>query len=124
MLEPAAVWLVRPGSPEAVPGDLSLEGGILRFAGEELTLDVPVSDIRRARRRRGTPILKISHGENGTLFLYFAPPPPLGPDRPSSRLRFMGRGMVRIEAAMQLRGEAKLVKRTIDEWVRALGQEG
>ena len=120
--EPTAVWLVRPGSPDAIPGRLSIEGAILRFAGNE-RLDVPVSDIRRTRRRRSAPILEISYGEDHTLFLYFAEPPPLPERRADTRPRFPSHGLERAASAMQLRGEAKLLRRAIEEWMKAIRKE-
>jgi hypothetical protein len=121
MPTPTAVWLVRRGSPDAIPGRLSLQDGTLRFAGEEATVEIPTREIRRARRRPGAPILQVDYGEN-TLFLYFAQPPPL----PGTvRRRGIGaRSLERARAAKQLRMGSRQLKQTIEEWSKVLGEAG
>jgi hypothetical protein len=114
--------LVRPGSPDAVPGLLSLVHGILRFAGDDVSLDVPNSEVRRARRRRGSPILEVSYGEDHTVFLYFAEPPPLPGANPRPGLG--GKGIERAASALHLGAESRLLRRTIDEWAEALRGAG
>lgn len=114
--------MVRPGSPDAVPGHLSLNRGVLGFTGEDVTLEVPAAEIRRARRRRGSPILEISFGEDQTMFLYFAEPPPLPGANP--RPGFGGKRIERAASAMHLGAESRLLRRTIDEWSEALREAG
>lgn len=94
----------------------------MRFAGEEIAVDVPAADIRRARRRPGAPILQVNYGEDHILFLYFAQPPPL----PGTvRRRGIGaRTLQRAAAARQLRAASKRLKKTVDEWSQAVREAG
>jgi hypothetical protein len=114
--------LVRPGSPDAVPGRLSFNGEVVGFGGEDVALEIPAAEIRRARRRRGSPILEISYGEDRTVFLYFAEPPPLPGSNPRPGLG--GKGIERAASAMHLGAESRLLRRMIDEWSEALREAG
>ncbi|MGH2674762.1 MAG: hypothetical protein ACRDH1_05035 [Actinomycetota bacterium] len=123
------VWLVRPGSPEAVRGRLSLERHALTFAGDgdEEPLPIPLNRIGRVRRRRGGPILEIDYtdarAEVSTVFVYFAEPPPL-PHGGGKTWIFPTRGLERTASAMGLRTAARALRSQIDDWVAAIRQAG
>jgi hypothetical protein len=122
---PVTAWLVRPGSPDAVKGTLALERHSLTFTpgGEGEPLPIPTNRIRRARRRRGTPILEVTYtdarAETGVLFVYFTKPPPLPTTGGGTWIR-PTRGLQRTASAMALRARAKLLRERIDEWAVAI----
>ena len=93
------------------------------------SLAITVREIRRVRRRRGTPVLTISHpGPDGmeSLFVYFAKPPPLPGTRGASPTPtlFTARGLERSAAALTLRQLNRLLRTEIEGWVRALREAG
>ncbi|HEX5948191.1 MAG TPA: hypothetical protein VFZ45_01365 [Actinomycetota bacterium] len=122
--EPRVVWLVRPGSPEAARGRLSVERHALTFTGEgeEEPLPIPMNRIRRVRRRRGTPILEVEYtdarAELSQVFLFFVEPPPL--PRRGRTWVLPTRGMERAASAVGLRAAAKILRADIDAWVDAI----
>lgn len=122
--EPRVVWLVRPGSPEAARGRLSVERHALTFTGEgeEEPLPIPMNRIRRVRRRRGTPILEVEYtdarAELSQIFLFFVEPPPL--PRRGRTWVLPTRGMERAASAVGLRAAAKILREDIDAWVDAI----
>lgn len=122
--EPRVVWLVRPGSPEAARGRLSVERHALTFTGEgeEEPLPIPMNRIRRVRRRRGTPILEVEYtdarAELSQVFLFFVKPPPL--PRRGRTWVLPTRGMERAASAVGLRAAAKILRADIDAWVDAI----
>jgi hypothetical protein len=122
---PVTAWLVRPGSPDAVTGTLSLERHALTFTprGDENPLPIPTNRIRRARRRRGSPILEVfytdARAEPGVVFVYFAEPPPLPTTGGGTWFR-PTRGLQRTVSAMALRTRSKELRERIDQWVRAI----
>lgn len=123
--EPRVVWLVRPGSPDAVRGRLSLERHALTFVGddEDEPLPIPLSRIHRVRRRRAAPILEIEYtdarAEVSRVFVYFVRPPPLR--RTTAKTWILPtRGLERTASAVNLRLAAGTLKERIDEWVRAI----
>jgi hypothetical protein len=124
-IPPVAVWLVRPGSPEAVRGTLSLERHAVTFAPEDgdEVFPIPTNRIRRAHRRRGSPILEVTYtdarAEPATVFVYFAEPPPL-PHSGGGGLLRPTRGLQRTAAAMNLRARARELRARIDAWVREI----
>ena len=132
--DPARVWLVREGDPDATEGTLSLEGGSLTFVPEgrdQETMAIPVKGIRKVRRRRGTPVLTLSYPRPegmGTLFVYFAKPPPLPGEGREAGSMVPGvlapRGLERSAAALTMRQANRLLKDEIDGWVRALRAAG
>ena len=128
--DPVAVWLVRPGRPEAVPGTLSLERDALTFTPEDgEPVRVHAHTIVRARRRLGTPILVVRYRdglEYGTLFLYFMEPPPLRvePSSADQRGRPRTRRGRRRDAMVRLGGAASLHTPVIRKWTRAIGRIG
>jgi hypothetical protein len=123
--EPQVVWLVRPGSPEAARGRLSLERHALTFVGdaEDEPLPIPLNRVRRARRRRGAPILEIEYtdarAEISKVFVYFAQPPPLQRTN-TPTLVLPTRGLERAASAVSLRAAAKALRDRIDGWVNAI----
>ena len=121
------MWLVRAGSLEDTPGRLSLDDGEIRFTPrdtKEADVRVRTDRIARARRLRGTPVLELTLAGalQETLFLYFVQPPPLGRSgRPEGRsIANPMRGLERAAAGMGLRASGKLLRRQVDEWVRAI----
>jgi hypothetical protein len=132
--DPTRVWLVREGDPDAIEGTLALEGGSLTFVPEgrdQETVAIPVRGIRKARRRRGTPVLTLSYPRPdgmGSLFVYFAKPPPLPGERRDAAAGVPGvlapRGLERSAAALTMRQTNKLLKEEIEGWVRALRAAG
>ena len=130
--EPSRVWLVREGDPDATEGTLSLEGGSLTFVPQERsqeTMAIPVEVIRKVRRRRGTPVLTLSYSEGmGSLFVYFAKPPPLpGEGRDANAVvpgALAPRGLDRSAGVLTLRQANKLLRGEIEAWVRALRESG
>lgn len=123
--EPRVVWLVRPGSPEASRGRLSVERHALTFTGEgeEEPLPIPLNRVRRARRRRGAPILEIEYtdarAEVSRVFVYFVEPPPL-PRRGSGARVLSTKGIQRAATAVNLSAAARVLRPQIDEWVQAI----
>lgn len=122
--DPARVWLVRPGNPDAVEGRLSLERHALTviMEGDE-ALPIPTNRIRRVRRRRGTPILEIDYtdarAEVSTVFIYFVNPPPLHRTGPGT-LVLPSRGVERAAGAVSLRASNRMLKPTVTSWARAI----
>lgn len=123
---PVTVWLVRPGSPDAIRGSLALERHTLMFTPEEDQdqLPIPTNRIRRARRLRGTPVLEVTYtdarAEPGQVFVYFAQPPPLPARKGGRTMLFPTRGMERTASAITLRARSKQLRGRIDEWVAAI----
>src|ERR687891_540435 len=119
--EPRVVWLIRPGSPEAARGRLSVERHALTFTGdgEEEPLPIPLNRVRRVRRRRGAPILEVEYtdarAELSRVFLFFVEPPPL--PRTGGRSWILPtRGMQRAASAGGPRTPAPAPRAEIDEW--------
>ena len=123
--EPRVVWLVRPGSPKASRGRLSVERHALTFTGEgeEEPLPIPLNRVRRARRRRGAPILEIEYtnarAEGSRVFVYFVEPPPL-PQRGGGVRILPTKGIQRAATAVNLSTAARTLRPEIDEWVQAI----
>jgi hypothetical protein len=123
---PITAWLVRAGDPETVRGRLTLERHSLTFTpdAQEEPLPIPTNRIRTARRRRGTPILEVTYtdarAEPGSVFVYFAEPPPLPRRTGAGSLLRPTRGMERTASALTLRARAKQLRDRIDEWVEAI----
>jgi hypothetical protein len=123
---PTTAWLVRPGSPDAARGILSLERHSLTFTPDEERepLPIPTNRIRNVRRRRGTPILEVIYTdarvEPASVFVYFVPPPPLPKRTGTGSLLRPTRGLERTASAMTLRARSKQLRGRIDEWVEAI----
>jgi hypothetical protein len=123
--EPQVVWLVRPGSPEAAKGRLSLERHTLTFVddAEDQPLPIPLNRVQRVRRRRAAPILQVDYtdarAEISTVFVYFAEPPSLRP-MSSKSMVLPTRGLERTASAMSLRAAARALRPQIEAWVDAI----
>lgn len=132
--EPTTVWAVEMhlGALER-KGTLSLEPDAVHFSpdssGREIR--IPFSDVTRARRLRGSPVLLIAHAEGGRKLrtaLYFVEPPPLGPllgteepvpQRPSLFPRSTRR-RVRRQNVGYLSLSNRVKKEEVREWERTL----
>lgn len=103
MIEQAVVWMVPlvHGSTEEHRGTLTLEPPDLVFTdrGEIERVAIPLAEIRRAKRIRGSPIMMLTIGEGAArreVAFYFAPPPPLkSQPKPLDRQRLAPFGGVR-----------------------------
>jgi hypothetical protein len=85
MPEAVTVWMVElsPGlAGQERRGTLSLQPDVIAFVPSDGSEDVriPLAQVRKARRLRGSPVLVVTHDAGGravrTAF-YFAQPPPL-----------------------------------------------
>jgi hypothetical protein len=84
VVDEAIVWMVPlvKGGAEEHRGTLTLEDGEVVFTDRRATdrVSIPVTDIKKAKRVRGSPILVLTLGEGSSrreVAFYFAPPPPL-----------------------------------------------
>jgi hypothetical protein len=84
VVDEAIVWMVPlvKGGAEEHRGTLTLEDGVVVFTDRRETdrVTIPVADISKAKRVRGSPILVLTLGEGAgrrEVAFYFAPPPPL-----------------------------------------------
>ncbi len=88
MPEAVTVWVVElsPGLAQERRGTLSLQPDAIVFEASDGSGDlrIPLADVRRARRLRGSPVLLVAHDARGraarTAF-YFVQPPPLHEDQ-------------------------------------------
>lgn len=126
--DPVTVWkveLVRGREPLDVRGILSLGDDALEFTDDEgaVTL-IAFSEVARAKRLRGSPVLLIARtGANaGETAFYFAQPPSLRPPDPASlslreatRRRPSKRRQQRDNTGY-LTGFGTMLKPTIDAW--------
>lgn len=115
---PATVWAVRLGaSLEDTEGTLTLGDSDLVFAAEDGELRIPLETIRRAKRIRGSPVLRVeqqsSEGRADFAF-YFSKPPPLpGPHESKRKTRRRAVGYL----GMSNRERKSLLKK----WESAIG---
>jgi hypothetical protein len=122
--EPTTAWLWRPGESRGRRGTLSLDAGSLKFHLEDGEV-VRLTDLERARRQRGTPVLEIRYrrdGEPRVALVFFTRPPEL-PDRPAvpTPMGVLGaRGLRRVGEMGRLRSANRRLKPLVEEWVRAL----
>jgi len=127
MTEQATVWMapLQRGGPTEIKGELSLDDGGLRFAGEEGTeRRIGLSSIVRVKRVAGSPIVMVRHTEEGrtvqTAF-YFTQPPALEPAPTSTpQARPLSKGRRRRVAANYLGEENTSRKPEIMAWVREI----
>ena len=125
MPSPITVWRVdlRPGSVRETRGTLSLEPDALVFAAADDGGEhrIQISEIHRAHRTLGSPILMIIHSRSGeptrTAF-YFAQPPPL-----ESASRRVTKRKVRRQSATYLGWRNKELKDRIKDWERAVREK-
>jgi hypothetical protein len=102
-------------------GFLSLRGGRLVFDPESKGIgqtEVPVSDIRRVRRVRGTPVLEIALGKDAggrRMGFYFIEPPSL---EEGADMTFFKTRRIRKKSLNTLRGANIDKKVEINNWVR------
>jgi hypothetical protein len=120
----STVWMVNALTGQSGrKGLLSLGNGSLMFDPESPRVGqsvFPVSDIKRARRVRGSPVLEIALSKGGSvqrMGFYFVRPPSLEaePD-----MMFFRTKRIRKRALNTLRGANKEKKPEIEEWVRAI----
>ena len=118
VVDPVQVWAVRLGNPESESkGRLALEDDALVFRLSEGELRLPLADIRKARRIRGSPVLTVDVEENARpvrFAFYFVEPPPLQPKGRESKGRARRRGTGYLAMA------APRYKGLIQEWERAI----
>jgi hypothetical protein len=136
MPDAVTVWVVqlRPGLSKECKGTLTLEPEAIAFSASDGSEDlrIPLADVRKARRLRGSPVLLVAHDANGrgarTAF-YFVQPPPLErlqgewrAERPSP-LSF-GRSSSKRKARRQNIGYLGMwnrqLKFDVTEWERAI----
>lgn len=83
MPEPTRVWMVPLGRDKVheIPGTLSLEGDQLVFDAKDGSFErrFAFSEMRKAKRIYGSPVLIVVHGDGTTTAFYFTQPPPLQP---------------------------------------------
>jgi hypothetical protein len=79
VIEPTTVWAARLGSPdEGIKGWLVLETSHLVFTSDlsDIEIRIPFTEIRRARRIFGSPVMVVEH-DGSVVAFYFAQPPPV-----------------------------------------------
>jgi hypothetical protein len=124
MPEPVKVWMARPGREDTPSGVLSLVESTLWFEGSGTTIRVPVANVVKVGRARGSPVITVSwteEGEHREVSFYFVEPGPLGwsvepPWMP-------GRGLDRTLSLMRLREANRQLKPLVKEWVAAVRRE-
>ena len=85
MMEPTTVWMVHlaRGAPtDGVKGTLSLDEQALIFSTASQDIRFALSSVKRARRRKGSPVLQLEWRDQGTVrytAFFFVQPPPLRP---------------------------------------------
>ncbi|MEX2420431.1 MAG: hypothetical protein WD670_01300, partial [Actinomycetota bacterium] len=139
MPKPITVWAVeleKEAALEEVRGTLQLADGALVFTprAEGRTVSrIPLSDVARVRRLRGSPVLMVfhasTHGERRTAF-YFAQPPPIGAyigDLPAERPQGLSLSAFRSPKRKARRDNVGYLgvmnrekKAMLTEWVRAV----
>ena len=138
MVQESKVWLVhlRRGEVDEIQGALTLEAEAIMFRHRNGShTAIPFDSVRRVRRRRGSPILMVTHEESGRLIhaaFYFAQPPPLSPDpvgtvAPGPLAAFGSRGSQRSSKRKVVRGNVSYLssaslskKAEIETWVEAI----
>jgi hypothetical protein len=102
MVEETVVWMVplAQGNSAEHRGMLTLETPNLIFTDPDTErVSVPLAEIRKAKRVRGSPIMVLTIGDGPArreIAFYFAPPPPLkAQPRPLDRPRLTPFGGVR-----------------------------
>lgn len=124
MISPRKMWAVRVGAAmEGAEGTLTLTDRALEFelVDEEGSIQIPLADIRRAKRVRGSPILLVDTDrspdgkDTPARFAFYAVEPP--------SLRPQGRetkGKVRRHAIVYLQSANSRHKEELDGWEREL----
>ena len=129
-----AVELAKEVEPDEIKGTLELSEAALLFTPDDEKLPglrIPVPDIVKVRRLRGSPVLMVertvSSGRRRTAF-YFAQPPPLNallgtgpPERPSGLSAFRSpKRRARRDNVNYLGLSNRDKKPVLAEWVRAV----
>jgi hypothetical protein len=128
-----AVELAKGVEPDEIKGTLELSEAALLFTPLDETrpaLRIGVTDIRKVRRLRGSPVLMVERtmpaGSRRTAF-YFAQPPPLNaflgttPERPTGLAAFRSpKRKARRDNVNYLGLTNREKKQTVAEWVRAV----
>jgi hypothetical protein len=132
MDEATTVWMVHARTGlEGVKGTIALEGRALVFrpaGGRSAETVIPVGDIRKLRRARGSPVMEVEISIAGAppiIGFYFVKPPPLTP--PTEGYRPFGRFLARRRAIATLRAGNAARREDVGVWVdavRAAQQEG
>jgi hypothetical protein len=93
VVEETVVWMVplRAGTKE-YKGVLTLEPPNLVFTerGEAERVELPLAEVRRVRRVRGSPVMRVALGDRPNrheVAFYFSQPPPLKPTATSGTAR-------------------------------------
>ena len=135
MPEAVTVWVVELSPGLAVQdrrGTLSLQPDAIAFVASDGSQDlrIPLAQVRKARRLRGSPVLVVAHDDGGrtvrTAF-YFVQPPPLedfrgeGLERPAPLgFRKSSRRRARRQNIGYLGTWNRQLKADIEEWERAI----
>ena len=120
VIEPVTAWGVRIGvSDKDAKGRLSLDETELVFdlATEEGTLRIPLENITKAKRIRGSPVLVVDsvEGEKPVRFaFFFVKPPPLRRESQERKSR------VRRKAVTYLQTTNTSRKELVKEWETAV----
>jgi hypothetical protein len=125
MDEATTVWMVHARTGlEGVKGTIALEGGALVFrpsGGRSSETVIPVGEIRRLRRARGSPVMEVEISIAGAppiIGFYFVKPPPLTP--PTEGYRPFGRFLARRRAIASLRAGNAARREDVEVWVDAV----
>ena len=119
----STVWMVNPVTGlEGRKGTLNLQDGRLVFRPDSRSFGDSVfvlSDIRRARRMRGTPVLEMAlrKGPPSLVGFYFVKPPDM---EESADFRPFQRRKARKLALNALRRGNVVKMQEIDKWVEAI----
>jgi hypothetical protein len=129
MPQASRVWMLHARTGlNGIKGTLAIDGTRLVFrpespmAGESV---FEMSDLRRVRRVRGSPILEIYPGSQAlppVVGFYFVKPPSL--TEPYDSLNFIDRRKARKRAMNTLRGANALKKGEVERWVGAIRSAG
>ncbi len=135
MPESVTVWLVELSTGLAArerKGTLSLQPDVIAFSPSDGSEDlrIPLAQVRKARRLRGSPVLLVTHDAGGRTVrtaLYFVQPPPLedlrgeGPERPAPLgLRKSSKRKARRQNIGYLGTWNRQLKADIQEWEKAI----
>lgn len=125
MAEPTTVWMVHARTTlDGVKGTLSLTEGAVLFlpeGGRSAETVIPMADIRRVRRARGSPVLELRveiGGGPSLIGFYFVRPPSLSP--PTEGFRLFSRYLARRRAIAALRAGNAAMGGAVDRWVASL----
>jgi hypothetical protein len=125
MDETTTVWMVHARTGlEGVKGTIALESRALVFrptGGRSGETVIPVGQIRKLRRARGSPVMEVEISIVGAppiIGFYFVKPPPLTP--PTEGYRPFGRFLARRRAIATLRAGNAARREDVGAWVDAV----